>query len=66
MNKDGFAGIAAQNKKNRIEDSYEILRAAPKRPISAQACDSWTRKSGCAALRMTRVRSLREDVNRAV
>ena len=50
----------------RIEMSYEILRAAPKRPISAQYCDLWTRKSGCAALRMTRVRSLRMEVNRAI
>ena len=57
--------IEVRSKKNRIEDSYEILRAAPKRPISAQVCDLWTRKSGCAALRMTRVRSLREEVKRA-
>jgi len=43
----------------RIEVSYEILRAAPKRPISAQLRSEWARKSGCAALRMT-VISLRE------
>jgi hypothetical protein len=30
-----------------------ILRAAPNRPISAQVCGEWARKSGCAALRMT-------------
>ncbi len=43
----------SEARKNRIEVSYEILWAAPKRPISARSCDLWTRKSGCAALRMT-------------
>jgi hypothetical protein len=62
----GFVDIVVRTKKNRIEVSYEILRAAPKRPISAQVCGEWARKSGYAALRMTRVRSVREEVNRAI
>jgi hypothetical protein len=55
--KNEFAAGVVQGKKNRIENSYEILRAAPKRPISAQLGGEWPRKSGCAALRMTPVRS---------
>jgi hypothetical protein len=43
----------SEARKHRIEVFYEILQVAPKRPISARTCDLWTRKSGCAALRMT-------------
>jgi hypothetical protein len=53
MRAGGFVDIVVQSKKNRIEDSSEILRAAQKRPIPAQVCSEWARKSGCAALRMT-------------
>ena len=62
----GSVDIMDRTEKNRIEVSYEILRAAPKRPISAQFGGEWARKSGCAALRMTRVRTWREEVNRAI